>query len=215
MIWESTAFRSRGFRLSWYSLNLLFSSFFDWRVEGRENIPRQGPLIIASNHIALIDPPYIGSCVPREIAFMAKRELFRHPALRALIAYHNAFPIRRGGWDSQAFRLLREKLDLGLAVLVFPEGTRSKTEDFLDPKPGIGLILKQYKVPVIPLYIAGTNLGLKTLLSRKRPLLARFGSLINPEEFDTYPSGKEGYTALSRMIMERIANLKRADNHAD
>jgi 1-acyl-sn-glycerol-3-phosphate acyltransferase len=215
MIWESTAFRSRGFRLSWYSLNLLFSSFFDWRVEGKENIPRQGPLIIASNHIALIDPPYIGSCVPREIAFMAKKELFRHPALRAMITYHNAFPIRRGGWDSQAFRLLKEKLDQGLAVLVFPEGTRSKTEDFLDPKPGIGLILKQYEVPVIPLYIAGTNRSLKDLLLRRKPLVARFGSLIPAEELDSYPADKQGYMALSRMLMDKIANLKRADNHAN
>ena len=208
MIWESRAFRSRGFRFSWYSLNLLFSAFFRWRVEGKENIPRQGPLIIASNHIALIDPPYIGACVPREISFMAKRELFASPAFRALISIHNAFPIRRGGWDSQVFRLLKEKLDQGLAVLVFPEGTRSRTDEFLEPKPGIGLLVRQQLVPVVPCFIRGTNLGWRDLFSGKHRLTTRFGRPITPAEIEAFPSGKEGYIGLSRLIMQRIAELK-------
>jgi len=208
MIWESRAFKSRGFRLSWYSLNFLFSHFFSWRVEGRDNIPRQGPLIIASNHIALIDPPYVGACVPREIAFMAKKELFAFPPLRALITCHNAFPIRRGGWDSQAFKLAGEKLKQNLAVAVFPEGTRSKNEDFLEPKPGIGLLVRQYVVPVVPCFIQGTNLGWRELLTRKKGLTARFGRPITVAEIKSFPADKNGYIGLSRLIMERIAGLK-------
>lgn len=208
MIWESRAFKSRGFRFSWYSLNILFSTFFRWRVEGRENILRQGPLIIASNHIALIDPPYLGACVPREIAFMAKKELFAFPPFRALISIHNAFPIRRGGWDSQVFRLLREKLDQGLAVLVFPEGTRSKTDDFLEPKPGIGFLVRQNMVPVVPCFIRGTNMGWRELLSGKHELKTRFGRPVTVAEIKSYPADKSGYIGLSRLIMKRIAELK-------
>lgn len=208
MIWESRAFKSRGFRLSWYCLNLLFSNFFRWRVDGRENIPRQGPLIIASNHIALIDPPYVGACVPREIAFMAKKELFAFGPLRSLISIHNAFPIRRGGWDSQVFRLFREKLDRGLAVLVFPEGTRSRTDEFLEPKPGIGFLARQQLIPVVPCFIRGTNLGWRDLLSGKHRLTTRFGRPITRTEIEAFPSDKEGYIGLSRLIMKRIAELR-------
>lgn len=208
MIWESRAFKSRGFRFSWYSLNFLFSNFFSWRVEGRENIPRQGPLIIASNHIALIDPPYVGACVPREISFMAKKELFAFPPFRALITSHNAFPIRRGGWDSQVFRLLKGKLDQGLAVLVFPEGTRSRTDDFLEPKPGIGFLVRQNMVPVVPCFIRGTNFGWRELLSGKHQLTTRFGRPVTAAEIEAFPSDKDGYIGLSRLIMQRIAELK-------
>ncbi|MBI4727633.1 1-acyl-sn-glycerol-3-phosphate acyltransferase, partial [candidate division TA06 bacterium] len=161
-----------------------------------------------SNHIALIDTVFVGSCIRRETAFMAKKELFGFPPLRALITCHNAFPIRRGGWDSQAIRLLKEKLNQGLAVLVFPEGTRSKTENFLDPKPGIGFLVRQNGVPVVPCFIRGTNMGLRELLGRKHKLTARFGRPITVAEIESFPSEKSGYVDLSRLIMERIAGLK-------
>ena len=208
MIWESRAFNSRAYRLTWYCLDIIFNALFRWKVEGRENIPRQGPLIIASNHIALIDPPYVGACVPREISFMAKKELFASPPFRALIVSHNAFPIRRGGWDSQVFRLLKDKLDQGLAVLVFPEGTRSRTDEFLEPKPGIGLLVRQQLVPVVPCFIRGTNLGWRDLFSGKHQLTARFGRPITVTEIESFPSDKSGYVGLSRLIMQRIAALK-------
>jgi 1-acyl-sn-glycerol-3-phosphate acyltransferase len=193
---------------SWLLIMVLAKLMFRIRFEGRGYVPRQGPLIIASNHIALIDPPYIGACVPREISFMAKKELFAFPPFRALITSHNAFPIRRGGWDSQVFRLLKDKLDQGLAVLVFPEGTRSRTEEFLEPKPGIGLLVRQQLVPVVPCFIRGTNLGWSDLFSGKHRLTTRFGRPITPAEIEAFPSGKEGYIGLSRLIMQRIAELK-------
>ncbi|MBI4727713.1 1-acyl-sn-glycerol-3-phosphate acyltransferase [candidate division TA06 bacterium] len=208
MIWESRAFNSRAYRTTWYALNLYFGAICRWKVEGRELVPRNGPIIIASNHIALIDPVFVGSCIRRETAFMAKKELFGFPPLRALITCHNAFPIRRGGWDSQAFRLLKEKLDQGLAVLVFPEGTRSKTENFLDPKPGIGFLVRQNGVPVVPCFIRGTNQGWRKLLTRNQALAARFGQPITVAEIESFPADKNGYIGLSRLIMQRIAELK-------
>jgi 1-acyl-sn-glycerol-3-phosphate acyltransferase len=208
MIWESRTFSSRAYRITWHALNLYFGVMFRWKVKGRELVPRDGPIIIASNHIALIDPPFVGACAPREIAFMAKKELFNNGPLRALITIHNAFPIRRGGWDSQAFKMAGEKLKKNLAVAVFPEGTRSKTEDFLEPKPGIGLLVRQYKVPVVPCYVQGTNRRLWELLSRKQALICRFGRPISPAEIESFPADKNGYMGLSRLIMKRIAELK-------
>ncbi|MDP2807357.1 MAG: lysophospholipid acyltransferase family protein, partial [bacterium] len=89
-----------------------------------------------------------------------------------------------------------------------PEGTRSKTDDFLEPKPGIGFIVSQNGVPVVPCFIRGTNFGWRDLLTGKHKLTARFGRPITPAEIEAFPSGKEGYIGLSRMIMQRIAGLK-------
>jgi len=208
MIWESRAFNSRAYRLTWYGLNLCFRGFFRWKVEGREMVPQEGPLIIASNHIALIDPLYVGACVRREISFMAKKELFGFPPLRALITCHNAFPIRRGGWDSQAFKTAGDKLRQNLAVLMFPEGTRSRTDEFLEPKPGIGLLARQQLVPVIPCFIRGTDFGWRQMLAGGHQLTTRFGRPITVPEIGSFPDDKSGYVGLSRLIMQRIAELK-------
>ena len=96
----------------------------------------------------------------------------------------------------------------GLAVLVFPEGSRSRTDEFLEPKPGIGLLVRQQLVPVAPCFIRGTNFGWRELFSGKHQLTARFGRTITPAEIEAFTSDKEGYIGLSRLIMQRIAELK-------
>lgn len=208
MIWESRAFRSRVFRLSWYGLNVMIPLLFDWRVSGRRHVPRDGAFLVAANHIALLDPPYAGACLNRECGFLAKRELFANPWLRALITAHNAVPIRRGGWDTAALRHVKRKLDQGVPMMVFPEGTRSRTGGLLDPKPGIGLIAVKLGVPVLPMYIDGTQRPLPELLTRRRPLLGRIGQMITAQTVRGFPDNKDGYLALSRHVMDRIARLR-------
>ena len=157
MIWQSRHFRNRNFWYTWNLLNFAIDGLFDWRVSGREHIPMEGPLLVASNHIALLDPPYVGSCLRREACFVAKKELFAFAPLRALVESYNSIPIRRGGWDSAVFRTVRKKLDQGWAVIMFPEGTRSRGRGFLPPKPGVGMIARQSLVPVLPVCISGTD----------------------------------------------------------
>lgn len=208
MIWESRAFRSRAFRLSWYSLNVLIPALFDWRVSGRRQVPRDGAFLVASNHVALLDPPYAGACLNRECGFLAKKELFANPWLRALITAHNAVPIRRGGWDTAALRHVRRKLDSGIPVMVFPEGTRSRVGHFLDPKPGLGLLAIKLGMPILPIYIDGTQRPLPELLSRRTPLVCRIGALIPAAMVRGFPDDKRGYQALSAYAMARIAELR-------
>ena len=208
MIWESRAFRSRAFRISWYSLNFFIPRLFAWRVAGREHVPADGAFLAASNHIALLDPPYTGASLTREVAFLAKKELFANPWLRALIASHNSIPIRRGGWDSAAFRRVETMLDRGIPVLIFPEGTRSKTGEFLEPKAGIGMLAIKLGMPILPLFIDGTQRPLADLLRRRARLASRIGPLIPLATVEQFPDTKEGYQALSRHTMERIAALR-------
>lgn len=207
MIWQSLRFRRRNFWYSWHFLNFSLSRLFDWRIQGREHIPLDGPLLVASNHLALWDPPYVGACLLREACFVAKRELFSFAPMRALITAYNAIPIRRGGWDSEVFRQIRRRLDEGWAVIMFPEGTRSRGRGFLDPKPGVGMIARQTKTPVLPVCIGGTDQPLGELLSRRRALTASFGPVFRISEVVSYHDNRSGYEGLSRAIMDRIVSL--------
>ena len=105
---------------------------FRLRVVGADRMPREGRLIVASNHVSLLDPPLVGCASPRELDYMAKAELFRIPGLGGLIRRLNAHPVDRTGSDSAALRLALRLLETGRALLVFPEGTRG-TEGRLGP----------------------------------------------------------------------------------
>lgn len=207
MIWQSLRFRRRNFWYTWQGLNFFLPRLFEWRVRGREHIPLEGPLLVASNHLALLDPPYVGACLLREACFVAKRELFSFAPLGALISSYNAIPIRRGGWDSAAFRSVRRRLEQGWAVIMFPEGTRSRGRGYLDPKPGVGMLARQALVPVLPVCISGTDRPLPELLLRKRPLTAAFGPALAASEVASFPDNRQGYEGLSRAVMDRIISL--------
>jgi len=208
MIWESRAFKSRAFRISWYTLNFAIPRLFDWHVTGRGHVPVYGAFLAASNHIALLDPPYAGASLTREIAFLAKKELFADPWLRALITAHNSVPIRRGGWDSGAFRRVEAMIRRGIPVMIFPEGTRSRTGHFLEPKAGIGMLAIKLGLPILPLFVDGTQRKLGDLLRRRARLVSRIGPLIPAGTVRRYPDDKAGYQALSEYVMERIALLR-------
>ncbi|HEY6050516.1 MAG TPA: (d)CMP kinase, partial [Thermoanaerobaculia bacterium] len=98
-----------------------------YRVVGREHIPRKGPVIIACNHISFWDPPLVGAWVPRTLHYLAKQELFENRVFGAMLRAYNCIPIQRGPQARSALRGAEGVLDRGGAVLIFPEGTRSKS----------------------------------------------------------------------------------------
>lgn len=101
--------------------------FLGLEVRGAANVPASGGVVVAANHFSSLDPPIVGVSVPREIHFMAKRELFDRPASRLLMLGLRAFPVNRGGSDTSAIRTALRKLRSGLAVGIFIQGTRTKT----------------------------------------------------------------------------------------
>lgn len=137
----------------------LFRSFFAiayrWKVEGVENIPSHGAVVICSNHIHNMDPPLIGSAASRKVYFMAKEELFRIPILSFFIRRFGAFPVKRGASDRNALKnalaILQQKKVLG----IFPEGTRSKTGELGEAHPGAALIALRGDALVVPVAIIG------------------------------------------------------------
>lgn len=128
------------------------------RVIGKNNVPTTGSMIVVANHLNNADPPILGLSVwPREMAFMAKEELFRNPLLRAILRGVGAFPVNRGRFDREALRKAREVLHSGTLLGLFPEGKRSKTGGMEEAMPGPALMARHFKSPILPVGIYGTE----------------------------------------------------------
>jgi 1-acyl-sn-glycerol-3-phosphate acyltransferase len=182
------------------------------RVEGLEDLPREGPLIVAANHMSNVDPPFIGGwlspALGRRPTFLAKESLFKGP-VGMLIRSLGAEPVKAGGSDIGAYRVAKGILDQGGVVAILPEGTRSFDGILAAPKPGVSLLATRTGTPVLPVGISGTDV----LLGRERAL-PRIGSHIilrvgRPFVL-TIPPGADRRDALQAAdveLMRRIAAL--------
>src|SRR5262245_21095827 len=126
------------------------------RTEGLENIPKDGPAILASDHISWFDIPLVSVRVPRITHYMAKIELFGIPVLGGILRLLGAFPVRRGEGDREALRTAQRVLQEGNLVVIFPEGHRSGGH-LIEGKSGVALIALRAGVPVIPVAVFGTE----------------------------------------------------------
>ena len=148
----------------------LLLAFARWQVCGQENVPRHGPLIITANHLNLADPPLLSASIPRRIVFMAKQELWRNPLAGHIVSAFGAFPVARGQHDREALRRGLDALKAGLALGMFPEGTRSLTGHLGPGHPGSALLAWHAQAPILPVGITGTQVveDLKLIASRPR-----------------------------------------------
>ena len=129
-----------------------------WEAEGMENIPAEGPAILASNHVSYLDPPLISALVKRPIYFMAKDEVFHVPLLGSFLRSIGTIPVRRGRPDVGAVRRALRVLERGDILGIFPEGTRNRTGDLRTVQPfraGVGWLAIRSRAPVIPVAIDG------------------------------------------------------------
>ncbi|MGQ9705885.1 MAG: lysophospholipid acyltransferase family protein [bacterium] len=182
---------------------------FRFRSYGVGNIPVKGPVIIASNHTSVFDPPLIADGQLRVLYYMAKSELFRNPLFRALIISYGAFPVRRGEGDVKAMRTALNLLSKKRAVLIFPEGTRSKTGEIGEGREGAGMLVYKASAVVIPTYIKNSN---KILIPEKGFQLPkieiRYGKPKDFSHLRCEKPSRELYKKVSQIIMDEIARLK-------
>jgi len=127
------------------------------QVKGRENIPSQGPLLVVANHLSLADPPLLGVSLSRKVTFMAKKELFRFRLIGYFIGSLGAFSVHRGRLDRKAMRQTYQILADGLALVMFPEGTRSRSGRLRPAFSGPALIAVRSGAPILPVGIIGTE----------------------------------------------------------
>ena len=126
------------------------------RAIGVENVPKQGPLVLAPNHFSQMDHFFVGVYLRRKIRFMAKSQLFGPRVLTYIYKHGGVFPVRRGHQDEEAFETVHQLLDQGEMLLVYAEGGRSRSGEMGEPKPGIGRIALESGVPIVPVAIHGS-----------------------------------------------------------
>jgi 1-acyl-sn-glycerol-3-phosphate acyltransferase len=184
-------------------------------VRGLENVPADGPLVIASNHLNDADPGIICTRIRRPIAFMAKIELFRVPLLAQFLRSFGSFPVRRGEADISTLRMANENLKLGRAVCIFPEGTREGfAEKLTEALPGAAIVALRNDVPILPIAISGSGRlqipGMFLRVDRRLKVSLTIGEpfhLEKPARLNA-EAAREG----TRQIMERIATLLPPEN---
>ena len=182
---------------------LLFKIGLRLNVEGTENIPKDGPLVIASNHLSLLDPPVIGVAATRKVHFMAKQELFV-PILGDIYKALGAFPVRRGGADRAAIKHGIDILEDNKVLAIFPEGTRSKTGKLGKAEPGALMMASKAMATIVPCCVMGTDYRRQGRIWPK--VTVRFGKPIY------FPAdavvNKEFLHEMTENLMQHIAALQ-------
>ena len=184
--------------------------FADYRVEGKENVPPMGPLIVVANHQSNMDPPLLGASFPRKIWFLAKDNMFRGRGrwLRHwFLTSYGAFPLNREGTDVRAYRWSLSMLDRDAALVVFPEGTRSPGS-LRKGLPGVVRLALKTQAPLIPVAITGTqHLGSWARVFNPTGVIrVKIGTVFSLPSVDGKLS-PEVLESLTDDVMRRIADL--------
>ena len=182
-----------------FTFNLLFSP----KVIGAENVPKEGDMIMAANHMSNWDPPILGTYLPRTVGYMAKEELFKPAIAGAIIKSLNAFPVKRGASDRGAIKMALNILKKGLCLGIFPEGTRSRDGKLHKAQAGVSLIAAMSKAPVVPTALIGTN-KIWSKEEKFPQLTIVFGE---PIYYEGKSNDKAALEEFSQEIMKKIENL--------
>jgi 1-acyl-sn-glycerol-3-phosphate acyltransferase len=150
---------------AWYEFVSLITTAcltlaFSLRVSGRRNIPRRGPALLIANHQSFLDPMVIGIASPRHLCFLARKTLFRNRFFGTMLSSLNTVPVDQEGIAKEGLKTVLNELHQGNVVLVFPEGQRSWDGALQPLKPGIQLLIKRTKAPIIPIGVAGAYIAL-------------------------------------------------------
>jgi 1-acyl-sn-glycerol-3-phosphate acyltransferase len=173
----------------WYEFSRVWVRLASWlffriRYSGVDNIPREGPVLLVSNHQSHLDPPLIGAGVPRTVSYLARKTLFSNPFFSRLIRSYGAIPLDLEnplGGLKEGLRRLR----CGDAVLIFPEGTRSPDGEIHPFRKGFRMLAVRSQAIIVPVAIDGAYQSWPRSKKFPRPGRVRvhFGRGILPEEY--------------------------------
>ena len=168
-------------------------------------MPEKGGVIIAPNHRSNYDPPLVGCCIAsRPVFFLAKKGLFVNKLFSWILKSVHAIPVDTENPGVKTMRIFVGLLRKGKAVIIFPEGSRSKNNEFLRPRPGVGYLSIRNNVPVVPVLITGTHESMLNHFLRKTPFTLKFGRPIYPDPGSANSKNTMDFT---EKIMNNIKGL--------
>lgn len=185
-----------------------------FKVQGVENVPREGALLVCPNHFGTLDPPMVPAFLPRPDTWsMAKSEYFRKPFDRWLFTAYHAFPVVRHTADRAALRRSFDLLKAGHALVIYPEGHRQEAPVLGEPEPGAGFIAQKSGCLVLPVALTGTAecLPKGKLWPRRVPVTVRFGKPFHVQS-RLADGSRVTHEEASHAIMLAIAELLPQEN---
>jgi 1-acyl-sn-glycerol-3-phosphate acyltransferase len=193
-----------------YMITVIYDMFFRGEIAGLENVPTEGPFLVASNHASHLDPPIVGCHIPRQMAFFARKTLWHGKFATWWLDGVGAIPVDRDGSDVSAIKNVLRTLQAGKALTLFPEGTRSPDGTLQPAKSGVGMIACRSRAPVLPARIFNSHIafGRDGRLRAGTRVSVVYGRLLQPEDYDDPKAGKERYQRASEKIMAAIAALR-------
>jgi 1-acyl-sn-glycerol-3-phosphate acyltransferase len=202
--------------LGWCSFRALFQLYFRWRVYNVERVPLEGPVILASNHASYLDPPLVGAGLRRHINYLAREDLFQVPVMGWVLRQWQVVPVDRDGGGAAGLRRILDRLLAGGAIILFPEGTRTRDGKLQPARSGIGLTVIKSSAPVVPVRVFGTfeAYGRHLRFPRPRRMTVKYGRPMGFEQLRaeakvcSKPRLKEIYQQVANELMTAIASLE-------
>lgn len=204
------------FRFAEWTLRPPIALWFNWRFEGLEHIPPEGPILVACNHISYLDPlahAYMLVKAGRRPRFLAKSELYGNPLLRRLLKGTRQIKVERGSGSMSPVEQAKEALREGEAVIVYPEGTITLNPDYtpMVGKTGVARLTLASEVPVLPMAVWGSH----HVWQREGPGSLKFGRPIwvkagTPVDFSLYEGQKDDPATLRKItetVMDELTRL--------
>ena len=179
-------------------LQPFFHVYFRLGRIGREHIPVEGPVILASNHRSFLDPFVIGTMVRRPMYYVAKKELFAPWPVAWMLSALGAFPVDRGASDEEMIETARALLARGEIVLMFPEGTRTRPGPLGRPRRGVGRLALETGAPVVPVAVIGSEAVRRGWRIRPHKVRIRAGRELR------FPRALRPSPALAGAVTDRI-----------
>lgn len=203
------------YRIAWLLARAFHYTYFHGRHYHAERVPLTGPVILASNHASVLDPPVIGGGFNRIVNYLARKTLMEIPVFGAILRRLHVVPVDRDGSGGAGLKAILDRLLNGGIILLFPEGTRTTDGNLLPAKSGVGLTVIKSTAPVVPVRVRGTfaAFGRHMKIPMPRRVTVVYGE---PMEFTALreeaktcskPRLKEIYQQTADEIMAAISTL--------
>jgi 1-acyl-sn-glycerol-3-phosphate acyltransferase len=183
----------------------IYKFVFKGHLIGRHNIPQKDSFIMVSNHGSLLDPPLLGHALGRNIAFMAKAELFKIPFLGFVIKACGAYPVKRGIADKNTIKTACKKLSNNNSIGIFIDGTRQKNGRVNKPKQGAALLAFKNQKLLLPVAIVNSHrlIRFKFCIPLFSKIVIKVGKPVQPPQ----SSSRDDLNFVTMLLQDKINNL--------